>query len=483
MASPIVGRVLVVDSDYDTLDALARALRARDHHVVLAADGRGGLQRASELAPDVVLVDRDIPVVDIRTFLEVLRDNPRTSSAHAFILGSGDPTRLSALDGRAEPILKPFNPQEVAARIDDVLRARKGPPREAELRGDLAQVALFDLLQVFSVNRRTGRLRVEALNTEGEVWMREGQVIDATFGSAGGEKAIYRLLSVTRGRFVFSPTQETRDVRVRAPVDQLLMEAVRQSDEIGRIREELPPLASHVELVLIPTQCSRQAMQVAVFLDEPRSIEQLLDLVPGDDLRVFEGVRELLQLGAMRVLDTPAEEARLCQDDEAIAMRAAAMRIRRPGLEGAPRIGVLCRSRESLDAFSRAISAVKEYVSAPESPVSAGGSALGSLGALRIGDIEVELFGLPLENSFRPLWGTFLASAVVALVLEEKDVAEDVLEQLRLLNVKPVIARTGWDRSAGAIAAVRSAFSAVAPHLAGDDAKTVPDIVTDEFIR
>ena len=39
------GRILVVDGNYDTLVALATALRARNHHVALATDGRSVLKR------------------------------------------------------------------------------------------------------------------------------------------------------------------------------------------------------------------------------------------------------------------------------------------------------------------------------------------------------------------------------------------------------------------------------------------------------
>ena len=163
------GRVLIVDADYDVLGSLSSAIRRRGHHVVLAADGRTGLARAVEIAAEVVLVDRDVPVLDVRTFLEVLRENPRTSATETFLMGTGDPSRLRTIDPRAESIVKPFNAEEVAARVDDKLRSRFGPQGEPELSGDLGQVALFDLLQVFAQNRRSGRLEIETANAAGRV--------------------------------------------------------------------------------------------------------------------------------------------------------------------------------------------------------------------------------------------------------------------------------------------------------------------------
>ncbi len=138
-----IRRVLVVDEDWDTLDLLARILREQGHQVALATDGQSGLKRAVEIAAEVVLVDRNVTILDIRTFLDVLTDNPRTADAHVFVLGRGDRSELGALHARAEPIVKPFHAEEVAARVLDVIRARREPARAAELEGDLQQVALF----------------------------------------------------------------------------------------------------------------------------------------------------------------------------------------------------------------------------------------------------------------------------------------------------------------------------------------------------
>jgi DNA-binding response OmpR family regulator len=210
------GRVLVVDADYNTLGTLARALRARGHHVTLCTDGRTGLQRAVESAPDIVLVDRDISVVDAQTFLDVLRDNPRTTSAHAFILSATEPT-VGSLDARSEVLVKPFHVAEVVARIEAVLRHARAPKREPELRGDLEQVALFDLLQVFSVNRRSGVLRVETLGASGEISVREGRIVDCIYRGRARRKGLYRLLASRRGQFVFMPGAPAVRSRSRPP--------------------------------------------------------------------------------------------------------------------------------------------------------------------------------------------------------------------------------------------------------------------------
>jgi CheY-like chemotaxis protein len=452
------GRVLVVDADYEVLGSLSRSLRRRGHHVVLAADGRAGLSRAVEVAAEVVLVDRDIPVLDVRTFLEVLRDNPRTSGTEIFLMGTGEPSRLVAIDARAQPIVKPFNAEEVAARVDDVLRARFGPPPEPELSGDLGQVALFDLLQVFAANRRTGRLELEARTVHGRVWVKDGRIVDASFGGVTGEKALYRILGAREGAFVFHPGALPDKERIDSPTDRLLIEGARQSDEIARLRETLPRFGAMVSVAVAPDDVSPVSREIVRRLDEPRSIDELLDLVHHPDLEILAAVRELAERGALLVFDPRSERVRLAGPDEAIALRAGAHRLRRPGLEGPVRLPILAATTREVSRLARALSRIEGFVAAPRPPTTAGQSALGTLGVLRLDGTDVELLVVPLDPELRPLWGPMLDASTVALVLEEeRDPDVDVL--LERLEVRVIRARDGWDRPAGARDLLRSIFT------------------------
>jgi CheY-like chemotaxis protein len=456
------GRVLVVDADYDVLGALSRALRGRGHQVVLAADGRTGLSRAVEIAPEVVLVDQDLPVLDSRTFLEVLRDHPRTGAAHVFLMRPSESSRISIVDARAEHLVKPFNAEEVAARVDEVMRARRGPARDPELRGDLEQVALYDLLQVFSANRRTGRLELATPSAAGEVWVHEGRIVDVTYAGVVGEKALFRILTVTRGRFVFIPGVMPERVRIDASTDQLLMEGARQSDEVERIRKELPAPGALLRAAVRPSETSSIATQVMDALDEPRSIEEVLDLVPAHDLEVLRTIAELLERGALLVFDPRGERVRLASGEEAVTLRSAALKLRRPGLEGPVRLAVLARTSADVSRFARALARVDEFVAAAQAPTTAGDGALGALGHVRLDGLDVELFALPLDPALRPIWGPVLGPALVALVLGETTTDDDPDALLGQLEVHSVQAPAGWERPAGAVASIRLALQLLA---------------------
>jgi len=449
------GRVVVVDGDYDTLVSIATALRMRGHQVALATDGRSGLQQAVDNAAEVVLVDSEIRILDVRAFLEVLWDNPRTASAHVFILGHGDASRLLHLAARAEPLVKPFNPEEVASRVDEVLRLRHAPSREPEVQGDIAQVALFDLLQVFAQNRRTGKLELETGYMHGNVWVRDGRIVDATIGMVSGEKAVYRILAAETGQFAFFPDVAATQERVTTSLDHLLMESVRRKDEIARVTEELPPLASLVDLQALPDAPSDRAADVLDCLEEPRTIVELLDLVPGHDLETLELVLQMIRDHTIKVLDA-TERMEFCNADEVAMLRAAAIRLRSADIEGTVRLGVVAPSSAEIMHFARALRAVVEFVPPAEPPVEIGEALLGAVGTLRLGGTELELFAVPFAPDLRPLWGAFLGAATTLLVLDPRGEAlSELVAPARALDLNLVPGPDGYDRTAGAVRALK----------------------------
>ncbi|HYQ81312.1 MAG TPA: response regulator, partial [Anaeromyxobacteraceae bacterium] len=71
-------KILIVDPDPTMARQLAPALRQQGYQVHAARDGTRALQVAILRFPDLVLFDERTPLIDARTFLRILRTNPRT---------------------------------------------------------------------------------------------------------------------------------------------------------------------------------------------------------------------------------------------------------------------------------------------------------------------------------------------------------------------------------------------------------------------
>lgn len=123
--------VLIVEDE----PAIARILEGyllRDgFRTVQAADGETALQHHALLKPDIVLLDVRIPKLD---GLGVLARMRQTSSTPVIMVTAlaDDLDRLSGLHlGADDYIVKPFNPQEVVARVKAVLRRTLGERQDA----------------------------------------------------------------------------------------------------------------------------------------------------------------------------------------------------------------------------------------------------------------------------------------------------------------------------------------------------------------
>ena len=230
-------KILVVDADPR---AVAAALRRRGWEVQAVRDGSRALHLAVLRPPDVVLVAQDAPIVDARTFVRILRANPRTAAIPVLVTG----TVADGERGELEDFLaRPFDPDDVPARVEQVMRrpeAGRAVSPDAGLRGDLQEVPLVDLLQMLSANRRSGRLVVDRDGARAEIVLEGGQVTDAVAGTCAGEKALFRLLERRQGRFSFSPQPAAGPGRISRGLEELLLEGARHADEVDRLLPSLP---------------------------------------------------------------------------------------------------------------------------------------------------------------------------------------------------------------------------------------------------
>jgi two-component system, OmpR family, response regulator MprA len=214
------GRVLVVEDDEEIVAVLLRSLRSEGYEVRSAGDGVEALDVATGFDPDLVVLDLGLPRMD---GLEVCRRLRAESDLSILMLTARSETddRVGGLDSGADDYLvKPFERQELLARIRALLRRR--PPRGAasldvgdltlnpatrEVRRGEREIELtareFELLEYLMRNERLVVSREQLLD---EVWgydpLAATNTIDVFISNlrrkleADGEK---RLLHTKRG--------------------------------------------------------------------------------------------------------------------------------------------------------------------------------------------------------------------------------------------------------------------------------------------
>jgi DNA-binding response OmpR family regulator len=133
MAKPMV---LVVDDQPEYARLISLSLAREGFEVRTASGGEEAIDRASEIHPDVVLLDVNMPGMDGFAVMADLRERWPVP----IIMVTGDDTvgqMRSGLDrGADDYVTKPFAPDELAARVRAVLRRPAGsPPAVATLAG------------------------------------------------------------------------------------------------------------------------------------------------------------------------------------------------------------------------------------------------------------------------------------------------------------------------------------------------------------
>jgi DNA-binding response OmpR family regulator len=121
-------RVLVVEDDAEIAEVLRRSLRLEGYEVRLAGDGEAALEESSVFEPDAVVLDLGLPLLDGVDVCRRLRDGGADVPILMLTARDGVDARVEGLDSGADDYLvKPFDRQELLARLRALLRRR--PPR------------------------------------------------------------------------------------------------------------------------------------------------------------------------------------------------------------------------------------------------------------------------------------------------------------------------------------------------------------------
>lgn len=237
--------VLVVDANTNDAGTTDTKLTEAGYRVVRAAGPEEALTKLQSGAIAMVISEiafgAGINGID---FCRQVKANP-AYKAVPFIFVSrddGSDTINTAFDAGADEFLsKPYRAEMLIAKVRRLLM--RAPPdagpaaANQEVRpvggmsGSLKEVSLPDLLQLFSQGRKTGVLSVDGAGETGQIFLDNGDVINAEHRGITGEKAFYALVRIEEGHFVLRGDVPMPPREIQAPVQHLIMEGLRLWDE------------------------------------------------------------------------------------------------------------------------------------------------------------------------------------------------------------------------------------------------------------
>jgi len=146
-------RVLIVEDERDIAALIKHTLeRSGDAEADIVSSGEAALQAVAARAPDLVILDLNLPVLGGLDVCRILRARPDAKTLPIIMLTArtGENDRVQGLEeGADDYVTKPFSLRELAARVRAVLR--RGAPAEERRAGGYTGdrlVADFDAVSV-----------------------------------------------------------------------------------------------------------------------------------------------------------------------------------------------------------------------------------------------------------------------------------------------------------------------------------------------
>lgn len=170
---------MVIEDDNTLRETLAYNLKEEGYKVLMAADGRTGLELGRENEPDLVILDVMLPEMD---GLSVCRILNKEIDAPIIILTArtGEVDKIIGLDSGADDyITKPFSLGEFMARVRVALRRRKRTTaaanhlKAADIEVDLVARRATKLTEELKLSHKEFDLLVELMQNKGSVLSRD----------------------------------------------------------------------------------------------------------------------------------------------------------------------------------------------------------------------------------------------------------------------------------------------------------------------
>jgi hypothetical protein len=174
--------------------------------------------------------------------------------------------------------------------------------------GSIAEIPLPDLLQLFSASKKTGTLVIRTEHDVGKIYIDGGRVQFAVVNEhfdVAPMKSLFRILTWAVGSFDMDAAEEREfPVKIEMSTEGILMDAMRQIDEIRRLGADMPAHNANVSLAmpLVPPlrDLSQEELDVLQLAHNYGLVETILNKSLASDLDTSTILSKLAKSGYLR---------------------------------------------------------------------------------------------------------------------------------------------------------------------------------------
>ncbi|MFT3709240.1 MAG: FHA domain-containing protein [Archangium sp.] len=196
---------------------------------------------------------------------------------------------------------------QVKQNLEQVAAVQSARQTKTAMTGKIEEVPLPDLLQLFHTSKKNGVL-VVSNEQEGKIYLRQGKVYYAVINDnhdLGPQKSFNRIITWERGEFELRPPDNQEFMtELDESTEHLLMDALRQLDELRRVSSSLPPMDQTL-MLSVPMQPALRDLQpeeldVLQLVINWGTLQGVFDNASQDDVVIATSVASLLERGYLR---------------------------------------------------------------------------------------------------------------------------------------------------------------------------------------
>ncbi len=477
-------KIFIAVKDAGELGEIQDGLKPGGYEVLASTDGNKIVEQAISAPPLMIIVDKELPTVSGARIFNMLINNTATSNVPFIFLSDDDDEVKGFRSGMDIYLRRPYIWDELHARIRqaEALASSRSDEDDKVIEGNLAQMSLPDLLQVLELNSKEGVLKVTSEGMEGIIYISGGMIFNAAIGDIEKEKALYRILSWSKGHFSFRPqTIKTQQVITNSS-GNLMMEGMRQMDEYEKDKDKLPSRTSvvkaKIDLATLPKNLKPVIFEIICHIENYSMVGDIVDHCSFPDLDVYQNMSSLIKKGVIEVVEGAAAEG---EKFTGLIAPVKALKIKEKLISrwsdmltvNFGKVYFAANSAESMGSFLDASKGLPDVkVNADAVTDCKGSPPLGEVGLVKLyGDLDVILFSIPALATMNPLVKSF-SSHLMGLFIIIGDESEAMMTELAELSkaitfkrrVPVILINTGDEGAAAAFEEACKAVETEAPN-------------------
>jgi DNA-binding response OmpR family regulator len=124
-----MARILIAEDERDIRELITFTLKFAGHEIYPTSNGEEAYQMASQVLPDLIILDVRMPRMTGYEVCEQIKANTETKDIPVVFLsakGQESEVKMGIQAGADEYILKPFSPEQLVERVKSILAGKNG---------------------------------------------------------------------------------------------------------------------------------------------------------------------------------------------------------------------------------------------------------------------------------------------------------------------------------------------------------------------